>query len=46
MDDFRRDLHEAFDRLGERYYLTLRGEPRISVTKDEIRVRFPVDKED
>ena len=46
LDEFRRDLHEAFDRLGEKYYLMLRGEPRVHVGKDEIRVRFTVDKED
>ena len=46
MDAFRRDLEEAFERLAERYYLNLRGEPRISVGRDAIRVRFDVDKED
>ncbi|MBE0476741.1 MAG: ATP-binding protein [Coriobacteriia bacterium] len=43
---FKRDLEDAFDRLAERYYLSLRGEPRISVGRDAIRVRFDVDKED
>jgi hypothetical protein len=44
--EFKRDLHGAFDTLAERYYLTLRGEPRVTVGKDEIRVRFPITKED
>lgn len=46
LDDFRRDLHEAFDSLAEKYYLSLKGEPKITVGRDEIRVRFLVDKED
>ncbi len=43
---FRRALEEAFDVLAERYYLTLRGEPKVTVGRDEIRVRFEVDKDD
>lgn len=43
---FRTDLERAFDALAERYYLHLRCEPRITVGKDDIRVRFEVDKED
>ena len=46
LEEFKRDLHEAFDTLGERYYLSLRGEPRITVGKDDIRVRFQIEKED
>ncbi|MDZ4654531.1 MAG: ATP-binding protein [Coriobacteriia bacterium] len=42
---FKRELEQAFDLLAERYYLSLRGEPRISIGVDDIRVRFSVDKE-
>lgn len=44
--EFKRDLENAFDRLAERYYLQLRGEPRISVGRNAIRVRFDVDKDE
>jgi hypothetical protein len=43
---FRGELEKAFDLIAERYYLHLRCEPKISVGKDDIRVRFEVDKED
>jgi hypothetical protein len=43
---FKRDLTEAFDSLAEKYYLHLRGEPRIHVGRDGIRVKFDVDKEE
>lgn len=43
---FGRDLTAAFDSLAEKYYLHLVGEPRITVGKDELRVRFVVEKED
>jgi hypothetical protein len=43
---FRSDLERAFDAIAERYYLHLRCEPKITVGKDDIRVRFEVDKED
>jgi hypothetical protein len=43
---FRRDLSTAFDQLAERYYLHLKGEPRIHVGRDQIRVRFDIDKEE
>ncbi len=46
LTSFRRDLTEAFDALGEKYYLHLRGEPRIHVGRDGIRVKFDVDKEE
>ncbi|MBI5231361.1 MAG: sensor histidine kinase [Coriobacteriales bacterium] len=44
--EFRRDLEQAFDTIAERYYLQLRCEPKVTVGRDEIRVRFEVDKED
>jgi len=43
---FRNELERAFDAIAERYYLHLRCEPKITVGKDDIRVRFEVDKED
>ena len=44
--DFRRDLQKAFEVISERYYLHLKCEPRIAVGRDEIRVRFDVEKDD
>lgn len=43
---FRSQLTTVFDSLGERYYLSLRGEPKITVTRDAITVRFLFDKDD
>jgi len=43
---FRSQLSTVFDELGERYYLSLRGEPKITVTRDAITVRFLIDKDD
>jgi len=43
---FRRDLVAAFDSLAEKYYIHLTGEPKITVGRDDIRVRFNVEKED
>jgi len=43
---FRADLEKAFDSIAERYYLHLRSEPKIKVGRDDIRVRFEVEKED
>jgi len=44
--EFKRALAGAFDPLGERYYIHMRGEPKITVGKNSIRVTFEVDKED
>lgn len=46
MESFRRDLEAAFEALAARYYLHLRDEPRVIVGKDQISVKFPMDKED
>lgn len=46
IDAFSAELEKAFDSIAERYYLQLRGAPRITVGRDDIRVRFEVDKED
>lgn len=43
---FKQDLARAFDDLAERYYLHLKGEPKVNVTRDGIRVRFDIDKEE
>jgi len=43
---FRAELTRAFDVLSERYYLNLKGEPKVTVGRDSITVRFAVDKED
>jgi len=46
LNAFRAELEGAFDAIAEKYYLHLRCEPKITVGKDDIRVRFEVDKED
>jgi hypothetical protein len=43
---FSAELEAAFDTLAERYYLHLKCAPRVTVGKDDIRVRFDVEKED
>ena len=44
--EFRMALERAFEIIGERYFVHLRGEPTVKVGRDEIRVSFRVDKED
>lgn len=44
--EFRRELEAAFDTIAERYYLHLKCEPKITVGRDDIRVKFEVEKED
>lgn len=44
--EFKRELERAFDVIAERYYLHLKAEPKVVVGRDEIRVRFTVEKED
>lgn len=46
LDRFRRELEAAFETVAERYYLGLRCEPKIKVGRDDIRVRFEIEKED
>lgn len=46
MAAFKRELEGAFDYISERYYLQLKGEPRVTVDRDGVSVRFQVDKED
>jgi len=43
---FSAQLEAAFDTLAERYYVHLKCAPRITVGKDDIRVRFDLEKED
>ena len=43
---FSTQLEAAFDTLAERYYVHLKCAPRITVGKDDIRVRFDLEKED
>ena len=44
--EFQRELESAFDKIADRYYLHLKCSPKITVGKDDIRVRFEVEKED
>jgi hypothetical protein len=46
LTEFRRDLEAAFDSLAEKYYLHLRNEAKITVGRDDIRVRFEVEKDE
>lgn len=43
---FQQELTRAFDLLAERYYLNLKGDPKVTVGRDAITVRFAVEKED
>jgi hypothetical protein len=46
LTEFKREMTAAFDKLAERYYLHLQGEPRIKIARNGISVRFDVEKED
>ncbi len=43
---FKAELERAFDAIANRYYLQLRCAPHVTVGRDDIRVRFEVDKDD
>lgn len=43
---FSAELEEAFDVLAERYYIRLKGEPKVKVLGEEIRVRFLFEKDE
>lgn len=45
MGAFSRKLEDAFEQLGEQYYISLADEPKITIGKDSIKVVFPIDKE-
>ena len=44
--EFQRRLEEAFDLVSERYYVQLTGEPKVTVGRDTITVRYTVEKDD
>lgn len=46
LEAFRSRLTSAFDVLADRYYLQIKGEPRITVGRDSITVRYSVEKDD
>lgn len=46
LGEFQRRLEDAFDVVAERYYLHLEGEPRVTVGRDTVTVRFHVAKDD
>ena len=46
ISEFQRELESAFDTIAERYYLHLKCAPKVTVGRDDIRVRFEVEKED
>ncbi len=46
LERFKQDLARVFDDLAERYYVHLKGEPKVTVTRDGLRVRFDVEKEE
>lgn len=43
---FRVELMRAFDVIAERYYVELKGEPKVTINRDSVTVRFRVEKED
>jgi len=45
IEEFSRELEQAFELLAQRYYLSLADIPRITVKGDAITVRFPIEKD-
>ena len=45
LEDFSHSLQRAFRTLGDRYYLSLKAEPRVRVSRDSITVTFDIEKE-
>ena len=45
LDAFARTMERAFQKLGDAYYLSLKDIPKVTVTKDAIRVKFEIEKE-
>ena len=43
---FSRGMERSFSELADRYYLTLRGDPRVRVTRDRIVVTFDIGKDE
>ncbi len=46
VEEFARIMERDFDVIAERYYLSLQGEPRVSVQRDKITVTFDLEKGD
>lgn len=44
--EFQRKLEDAFDLIAERYYLHLSGEPKVTIGRDTITVRYSIEKDD
>ena len=45
VEAFSREMEKAFEILAERYYLSLKDMPRVTVKGDTITVRFPIEKD-
>ncbi|NTU88991.1 MAG: ATP-binding protein [Actinobacteria bacterium] len=45
LDAFGRSLESAFEELARTYYLSLKDTPKITVSKDCIRVKFDIEKD-
>jgi len=45
VETFSREMERAFEILAQRYYLSLRDIPKVSVKGDTITVRFSIDKD-
>ncbi len=45
IEEFSRELEQAFELLAQRYYLSLADMPKITVKGDAITVRFPIEKD-
>lgn len=46
MAAFSAELEKAFDLIAERYFVHLKSEPRITIGREDVRVRFEVEKEE
>ncbi len=45
-EEFTRIMEQQFEFVGERYYLTLAGSPRIRLSGDRLVVTFPIEEDD
>jgi len=45
IEDFQISLETAFETIADKYYLSLKDMPKITVTKDRIHVRYDIEKE-
>lgn len=46
LEAFSRSMERDFGFLAERYYLALRSDPKVRVTRDRIQVTFEIDKQE